>query len=43
MSLSYKFLCSIFSKGTKPFDLIKHSIIRKLAYKVKHIVKLMEV
>ena len=26
------FLCSIFSKGAKPFDYIKRNIIRKLAY-----------
>ena len=26
----YKFLCSIFSKGEKPFDLIKRNIIGKL-------------
>ena len=26
----FKFVCSIFSKGAKPFDLIKHNIIGKL-------------
>ena len=35
--LSYKFLCSIFSKGKQPFDFIKRSIIPKLTYKVKYI------
>ena len=29
-------LCSIFSKGTQPFDYIKRNIIRKLAYEVKY-------
>ena len=27
----------MFSKGTQPFDFVKGSIIRKLAYKVKYI------
>ena len=36
MWLPYKFLCSIFSKDTKPFDFMKYNIIPKLAYKVKH-------
>ena len=35
--LCHKFLCSIFSKGTQPFDFIKCNIIRKLAGKVKFI------
>ena len=35
--LCYKFLCSIFSKHTQPFDFIKDNVIRKLAYKVKDI------
>ena len=43
MWLSYKFFCSMFSEGKKPFDFIKHNIIQKLASKVKHIVKVMEV
>ena len=29
-------LCSIFSKGTQPFDYIKRNVIRKLAYEVKY-------
>ena len=33
----YKFLCSIFSKATQPFDFIKWNIIWKLGYKVKYI------
>ena len=35
--LSYKFLCTIYSKSTQRFDFIKHNIIQKLAYKVKYI------
>ena len=35
--LCSKILCSIFSKGTKPFDFIKLNIIHKLTYKVKYI------
>ena len=35
--LCYKFLCRMFSKGTQPFDFVKHNIIRKLVYKVKYI------
>ena len=42
MTKILNFLCSIFNKGTKPFDFIKRDIIRKLADKVKHKVKLME-
>ena len=33
-------LCSIFRKGTQPFDYIKRNVIRKLAYEVKTLVKL---
>ena len=33
--LCYKFLCSIFSKGTQSFDFIKRKVIRKLSYKFK--------
>ena len=29
--------CSIFSKGTEPFDFFKHNVIRKSACKVKYI------
>ena len=29
--------CSIFSKGTQPFDFIKRNVIRIIAYKVKYI------
>ena len=29
--------CSIFSKGTEPFDFVKQNVIRKSAYKVKYI------
>ena len=35
MGLCYKFLCSIFSKGTKPFDFMKGNIVRRLVNKVK--------
>ena len=35
--LCYKFLCSILSKGTQPFDFIKPNVISKLTYKVKYI------
>ena len=37
MWICHKFLCSIFSKVTQLFDSFKHSIIWKLAYKVKYI------
>ena len=44
LGLCYKCLCSsIFSKGTQSFDLIKHNITQKLAYKVDALVKLMKV
>ena len=33
----HKFLCSIFSKGTQPFDFIKRTVIWKLGYKGKYI------
>ena len=33
--LCYKVLCSIFSKGSQPFDFIKRNVFRKIAYKVK--------
>ena len=33
----YKFLCSIFSKGTQRFDFIRRNVIQKLASKVKYI------
>ena len=29
-------MCNLFSKGTQPFDFIRHTIIQKLAYKVKY-------
>ena len=32
----FKFLGSIFSKDTQPFDFIKHNVIWKLAYQVKY-------
>ena len=35
--LCYKFLCSIFSKDTKPFDFIKRNGLRKLDHKGKFI------
>ena len=35
LELCYKFLCSIFSKGTKPFDFIKCTVIWKLTYNIK--------
>ena len=38
----FKFLCSILSKGTSPFDFIKGNVIRKLAYKVKYISEIKE-
>ena len=33
----YKFLCSIFIKGTQTFDFMKPNVIWKLTYKVKYI------
>ena len=30
-------LCSMFSEGKEPFDIIKRYVIQKLAYKVKDI------
>ena len=35
LGLCYKFLCSIFSKGTKLFDFMKRNIVWRLVYKVK--------
>ena len=35
--LCYKFLCSIFSKGTEPFDYTKSNIIWKLTFNIKYI------
>ena len=31
------FLCSVFSKGTQRFDLLKPGVIWKLTYKVEYI------
>ena len=38
--LCYKFLCTIFSKGTQPFDFIKRNVIQKFGCKVKYITQI---